>query len=65
MNHISAVGGSGGAETRANSFDCGPTITDICDYYDKADGCILSDLCDYDMDGGSMCIVDACGIDQT
>lgn len=31
----------------------------------KADGCGAYDYCDYDMDGGSICVVDHCGIDQT
>lgn len=47
------------------SFDCLLGITDICTVYDKADGCGAYDYCDYDMDGGSICVVDHCGIDQT
>ena len=47
------------------SFDCLLGITDICTVYDKADGCGAYDYCDYGMDGGSICVVDHCGIDQT
>lgn len=64
MNHISAVGSNAGS-VGTRSFNCTPGFTDICDYADFGDVCLVSDLCDYDMDDGSFCIVDACGIDQT
>lgn len=67
MKHIRPIdSGSGkGAGVKPMSFDCLLGITDICTIYDKADGCGVYDYCDYDMDGGSICVVDHCGIDQT
>lgn len=67
MKHIHPInpGSSDEAGVKPMSFDCLLGITDICTVYDKADGCGAYDYCDYDMDGGSICVIDHCGIDQT
>jgi len=63
MKHIEAIISSGSPEIQPCSYECG--ALDICKFYDKADVCVISDMCDYDMDGGSFCVIDACGIDVT
>lgn len=65
MKHIHPINPGSGDEAgvKPMSFDCLLGITDICTVYDKADGCGAYDYCDYDMDGGSICVVDHCGID--
>ena len=67
MKHITPIGQNNNTGPDANplSFDCFLGITDICTYYDRADGCAAYDYCGYDLDDGSVCAVDHCGIDNT